>query len=38
VKLLAIVQAEPKTGRANLVVDHTGTVPVLGAPPRPAPP
>jgi hypothetical protein len=36
VKLLAIVQAEPKTGRANLVVDHTGTVPVSGAPPRPA--
>lgn len=34
-KLLAIVQAEPKTGRANLVVDHMGTVPVMGAPRRP---
>lgn len=35
VKLLAIVNAEPRDGDALLVVDHTGTVPVVGAPPRP---
>lgn len=35
-KLLAVVHAEPREGRALLVVDHTGTVPVLGPPRRPS--